>query len=132
MFDHQHRTTGVLADPQQQRSQRLGLLLGDAAGRLVEHQHLGILREDAREVDDPAAAGGQLARELLPERAEPHELDQLIDLLPHRQLRLVGSGQLEGGSDHLARRDVTLAGDRNRLGDCERRVQERVLERAPE
>ena len=80
MLDHEHRAAGVLAHPQEQRPEGLGLLLGDAARRLVEHQHLRLLGEDAREVDDAAGAGGQLAGELLAERAEAHQLDELVDL----------------------------------------------------
>ena len=42
------------------------------------------------------------------------------------------AGQLERGRDHVARREVPLAGDGDRLGDRERREQQRVLERATE
>ena len=86
---------GVLADPEQQRAEGLGLLLGDAAGRLVEQEHLRVLGEDARQVDDAAAAGRQLAGELLAEGVEAHELDELVDLSAHRQLGLVRRRQLE-------------------------------------
>ena len=86
VLDDEHRAAGVLADPQQQRAERLGLLLGDAAGRLVEQQHLRVLGEDAGQVDDAAAAGRQLADELLAEGAEAHQLDELVDLGRHGQL----------------------------------------------
>ena len=61
----------LLAHPEQQRAERLGLLLGDAAGRLVEHEHLRVLGEDAGQVDDAPAAGGQLAGELLRKAPRP-------------------------------------------------------------
>ena len=63
----------------EQRPERLGLALGDAARRLVEQEHGRLVGEDAREVDDAPAAGRQLADELVAERAEAHELDELVD-----------------------------------------------------
>jgi len=42
--------------------------------------------EDAREVDDAPAAGRQLVHELVADRAEPHEVDELLDAVLDRGL----------------------------------------------
>ena len=39
---------------EQERPERLGLPLGDAGGGLVEAEHPGVRREEARQLDDPA------------------------------------------------------------------------------
>ena len=81
VLDHEDRRAGDVLHPLQERAERLGLLLGDAAGRLVEHDHRRVRREQAGQLDDAAGAGRQLAGELLAERVEAHELDEEVDLL---------------------------------------------------
>src|SRR5437016_9163922 len=65
VLDHEQRRSGVLADPQQQRTECLGLALRDSRGGLVEQEHRRPVCEDAREIDDPAAARRELANELV-------------------------------------------------------------------
>ena len=60
-------------------AERLDLALRDAARRFVEQDHRRAVGDDAREVDDPAAAGRQLADPFATVRAEVHQLDQLGD-----------------------------------------------------
>src|SRR5436305_175304 len=67
-----HGAADAVADAQKQRPERLGLLLGDAAGGLIQHQQRRVLGQDAREIDDAARPGRQLAGELLLEGAEAH------------------------------------------------------------
>ena len=86
----------------EQRAERLGLLLGHAAGRLVEDDHRGVGREQAGQLHDASGAGGQLAGELLAERAEAHQLDEEVDLLGHVVLAVAGHRLPEGGGDHPA------------------------------
>ena len=69
VLDHDQARARLVADAQQQRAERLGLALGDAARRLVEQDHRRPVREQAREVDDPPRAGRQLADELRAVRA---------------------------------------------------------------
>ena len=87
VLDDQQARAGHLADAQQQRAERLGLPLRDARRRLVEQQHARAVREHAREVDDAPAAGRQLADVLVAERAEPEQLDQLLDPRARPSLR---------------------------------------------
>ena len=65
VLDHDQRGAGLVADVEQHRAERLGLALGDARRRLVEQQHVGVVRQRAGEVDDAAGAGRQLADELV-------------------------------------------------------------------
>ena len=46
--------------PLDERAERLGVLLGDAGGRLVEQQHPAAERDLAGELDDAARAGGEI------------------------------------------------------------------------
>ena len=123
---------GDVLHPLEQRAERLGLLLGDAAGRLVEHDHRGVRREQAGQLHDAADAGGQLAGELLAERVEPHEVDEEVDRLVDVGLALLGDGLAEGGGDHALAEQVALAGHGERLRGGERREEPGLLERAAE
>ena len=88
----------AVADAQEQRSERLGLPLGDPARGLVEEDHGGTVGDDARQVDDAPRAGGELAQELGVERAEPHQLHQLVDALGDLLLRVEGVREVERGA----------------------------------
>ncbi len=117
VLDHENRATGVLADTKKQRPEGLCLLLGHAAGRLVEHQHAGFLGKDAREVDDSPRPGREFTGQLLTEGIEVHELDQLIDPSPAGQLGLIGRRQLQRGRHHVAIGEMAFERDGDRLGD---------------
>ena len=117
---------------EQQRPERFGLALGDAARRLVEQEHGRLMGEDAREVDDAPAARGQLVHELVAERAEPHELDQLLDPVVDCGLGVDDRGEVQRGGERVADVHAALERDGDRLGDGERREEAAVLERATE
>ena len=127
------RGAEAVADAQQQRAERLGLPLGDAARRLVEQHAPSGGGRDAGEVDDPAGAGRQLAHELAPEGAEAEQLDQLVDPLgaPAPRCRTT-AGQVERGVERVADVDPALERDGDGLLDGERREQAGVLERPAE
>jgi hypothetical protein len=132
VLDDQHRAAGALACISlQERAERLGLALGDADGGLVEQQHLGVVGEDAGQVDDAAAAGGQLAGELVAEGAEVHELDELVDLGATSSL---GLARRPARPSAAARGPVRCGarGHGDGLGHGERREQPGVLERPAE
>src|SRR4051812_47789747 len=74
VLDDEQRASRLVPDLAQQRPERLGLALRDAARRLVEDQHRGVVRDRHRDVDDPAGAGGQLADELVAEGSKAHQL----------------------------------------------------------
>ena len=78
VLDHEHRGAQLAPHLEQERPERLGLPLGDAGGGLVEAQHPGVRREEARQLDDPAHAGGQLVDEALGVRSEPEEVEHLV------------------------------------------------------
>ena len=67
------------AHVEQQRRERLGLPLGEPARRLVEEQHPGLVREDARELDDAAHPGRELVDEAVGVVDEPELLEELVD-----------------------------------------------------
>ena len=103
VLDHEQRGAQTLADPQQHRAERLGLPLGDAARGLVEEDHRGPVGDDARQVDDAARAGRQLAEELGAERAEAHQLDELVDALGDLLLGVVGVRQVQRRAQRVLR-----------------------------
>ena len=111
MLDHDQRGPQALADPQQQRPERLGLALRDAAGGLVEEDHGRAVRDDAREVDDAARARRQLAEELGAERPEAHQLDQLVDALGDLLLGVEGVREVQ----RRAQRVLACLTNRSRL-----------------
>ena len=80
VLDDEQAGAELVADAQQQRAERLGLALGDAARRLVEQEHgrVGGRATQARSTIR-RRAGRQLADELVAERAEAQQLDQLVD-----------------------------------------------------
>ena len=109
VLDDEDRRAGGGLDPLEQRPERLGLLLGDATGWFVEHDHRRVRGEQARQLHDAARPGRELAGELATERAEPHQVDEDVD----RELRL-GLGVTrrrlaEGVGDDAAVRAVALA-----------------------
>ena len=120
-----------LADAQQQRAERLGLALGDAARRLVEQDDRRAVGDDAGEVDDAARAGRQLAHELDAERPEAQQLDQLVDPLRDLLLGVEGGGRWSAARSGRGPRPP-LERDRDRLLDRERREEPGVLERPAE
>ena len=132
VLDHEEGRPEPLADAQQQRAERLGLALGDAARRLVEQHDRRAVGDDAGQVDDAAGAGRQLAHELRPEGAEAEQLDELVDPPAHLLLGVERRGQVQGGRQRVAHLDLPLEGDGDRLLDGERGEQPGVLERAPE
>ena len=132
MLDHDEAGARLVPDVQQQRRQRLCLTLGDAGRRLVEQQHVRLVGQRAGEIDDPPAAGRQLEDELVGERPEPHEPDQVIDLLLHFLLGRLGGRRVEGRCDRVAHREVPLERNGDRLVDRHRRKEPCVLERTAE
>ena len=89
VLDDEQRGAGVVADAHEQRSERLGLALGDAGRRLVEqHQH-GVLGQEAGQLDDAPHAGRQLGGELVGVVAEPEQPEQLVDPPRRGELGLV-------------------------------------------
>ena len=80
---------GLALDALEQRAERLGLLLGDARRRLVEQQHVGIVGDRHRQVDDPPRPGRQLGHELVAEGAQVHELDEVVHRPGHVELGLL-------------------------------------------
>ena len=97
VLDDDEARAGRVADAQQQRPERLGLALGDAARRLVEQDHRRAVREQAGEVDDAAGAGRQLADELARGRAEPEQLDRARRRAPSTcALGVERVGQVQG------------------------------------
>ena len=123
---------GSVADVEQQRAERLGLALGDAGRRLVEQQDTsGRAPMMQARSTMRRRAGRQLADELVAEGAEAHQLDELVDLLAHRQLRLARRGQAEQrGRDGPRTSRWRSSATAMRLGDGERREEAGVLERA--
>ena len=119
MLDHEQRRAGALADAQQQRAERLGLALGDARRRLVEQQHRRAVREDAREVDDPAASGRELADELVAEVGDAEHLEQLLDARVDVVLGVDHPREVERGGDRVAHVEVALERQRDRLPHAE-------------
>ena len=55
-----------------------------------------------KRLDDAPAAARQLSQELVPERGQPHQLDERLHAGRHLDLRLVGGRQAEGGGHHVA------------------------------
>ena len=60
VLDHQHRRAELAADLHDQRTERLGLALRDAGGRLVEAEHARVEGEQPGQLDDAAGAGGEV------------------------------------------------------------------------
>ena len=65
MVDEQDGRARAVPHPGEERRQRLGLRLRQAAGGLVEQEQVGVVREHAGELHDPAGAGRQLVHELV-------------------------------------------------------------------
>ena len=132
MLDDEHGAAGLVPDPPQQRPQRLGLALRDAARRLVEDQHGRLVRDRHREIHDAPRAGRELGDELVPERAEAHQLDQVVDRERDVGLRLAHRRCREKRRDVVAHFDVPFEPERDVLRDRQRREDLRVLEGAAE
>ena len=76
--------------------------------RLVEQQHLRVVRDRHAEVDDAARAGRQLGDELVAERAEAEQLDEVVDgegdvLLATRAWRGVANSALTWSRTSMCR-----------------------------
>ena len=96
-------------------------------------QHRRLVREHAREVDDPAGPGRQLRDELVAERAEAEKVDQLVDAVRDERARrsTPTAGRARSRPDPAPctfRSSAHASVSRDR----ERREQLRVLERAAE
>ncbi len=70
VLDDQQRGVEAIAEGDEQRGQGLGLALGDAGGGLVEQDHGWSVGHDTGQVDHAPRPGGQLAHELVAERAQ--------------------------------------------------------------
>ena len=57
MFDHDHRGTEFALDGLEERSECLGLALGDAGGRFVEAEDLRVEGEEAGQFHDASGTG---------------------------------------------------------------------------
>ena len=95
----------------EQRAEGLGLALGDARRRLVEQDDRWLVGEHARQVDDPAGAGGELADELGAERLDAHELDELVDPVPGGGLAVHERREAEGGVERVTHVEPAFEGD---------------------
>ena len=63
-----------------QRTERLGLALRDAGGRLVEAEHPGVEGEQPGQLDDAAGARGEVGDAAVGVAAEAEEVDELVGL----------------------------------------------------
>ena len=71
-----------MLDRLDERTERLGLALGDPGRRLVEQHQARVEREQRSELDDPPGAGGELADEAVGVTAESEVRDDLLGLVP--------------------------------------------------
>src|SRR4051794_36712334 len=132
VLDDEQGATGLVPDLPQQRTEGLGLALGDAARRLVEDEHGRVVGDGHRDVDDAARAGRQLADELVAERAESHQLDEVVDRPRDVVLLSAQRGQAERSRGVVTNRQMPLECLREVLRDGERGEDARVLERPAE
>ena len=76
VLDHEHRRAELALDAHDQRAERFGLALRDAAGRFVEQEDARVDREQRAQLDDPAGPGGEVRHELVGVAAEAEEVDR--------------------------------------------------------
>ena len=77
MLDDDEGRVELLLHALDQRTERLGLALGDTGGRLVEADDARRDREHRRELDDAPGAGRELGDEAVGVAAEAEEVDEL-------------------------------------------------------
>ena len=115
VLDDDQAGAGVVADPAQERGERFGLALGDAAGRFVEEDHRGPMGEQARQVDDATGAGRELTDELRRVGVQAEQLDELGHPGVDVGLAVERPRQAQRGRDRVAHLDPPFARDRDRL-----------------
>ena len=87
VLDHDQRGVELLLHPQDQRTERLGLALGHAGGRLVEADDPWRDREHGGELDDAPGPGRELGDVAVGVATEAEEVDELSGLGVLRALR---------------------------------------------
>ena len=131
MFDHHHRSLELGLDLLDERSERFGLSLGHAAGRLIEQQHACVDGQEAAELNDAASACRERLDEGVRVAAQPEIVDYLVGFAPLGSL--VGARRWQRQHRRHEPRMLTgLQRDHQRLANRETRVQAGCLEPPPE
>ena len=132
VLDHGQAGSGGVAQLQEELGESFGLPLGDARRGLVEQQHARLVGDGARKLHDAARPGRQLGDEGVSIALEAHGREELFHPLGDVTLGLDHGTHSERTGRGFPHVDVALQGGRQRLGDCHRREQASVLERASE
>src|SRR5205807_8009399 len=132
VLDYEHGAARLLADATQQGSQRLRLPLGDPRRGLVQDEHGRVVGDGHGQVDYAPGAGRELGHELVAERPQVHELDEVVDGEGDVLLRLLHRGEVEQRGQVVPGVDVALEADGHVLGHREGGADAGVLDGAPQ
>ena len=82
VLDQQHGQVELVADPPDELAELVDLAVGEAGGRLVEHQQLGLARQGPGQLDALERAVRQAGGRTLGEVTDVEAVEQVVGLLP--------------------------------------------------